>query len=409
MKEERKKWRRLAASALCLAGSVALYLAVSGAGARDSPLTADGRLARDGYGGKTQEYELYVDGLGAEEEAVTVQISPMVYSSEEAEALFYDIMDQMEERIRGENPSLMEVTQDLALPSVWEGGVRLRWSSSRPTLMDSSGHVTADLEEPEELILRVRLSTDPYQADFELPVRLLPRPLTKKEALRKGLEEVIVQADQEESGQEYLQLPAEYDGYALSWREKTDRSNVLILLLGLLAAILLFARDGADERKKEKKREQELLLDYSELVSKLMILVGAGMTVRNAWERMVNDYEAGCRAGRQKKRAAYEEMQAAWVQIAGGIPEGTAIREFGRRCGLQPYRKLSSLLEQNRRTGTKNLRAILAEEAEDAFEMRKNLARSQGEEAGTKLLGPLFLMLGIVMVMIMVPAMMAMG
>ena len=34
-----------------------------------------------------------------------------------------------------------------------------------------------------------------------------------------------------------------------------------------------------------------MLLDYAELVSKLMILVGAGMTIRSAWERMVKDYE----------------------------------------------------------------------------------------------------------------------
>ena len=53
--------------------------------------------------------------------------------------------------------------------------------------------------------------------------------------------------------------------------------------------------------------------------------------------------------------------------------------------------------------------AILRTEMEDAFEMRKNLARRMGEEAGTKLLAPLFLMLGIVMVMIMAPAMMTMG
>ena len=45
----------------------------------------------------------------------------------------------------------------------------------------------------------------------------------------------------------------------------------------------------------------------------------------------------------------------------------------------------------------------------DALEQRKNLARRLGEEAGTRLLMPLFLMLGIVMVMIMVPAMMSMG
>jgi len=39
-----------------------------------------------------------------------------------------------------------------------------------------------------------------------------------------------------------------------------------------------------------------------------------------------------------------------------------------------------------------------------AFELRKNLAKKLGEEAGTKLLLPLFMMLGVVMVMIVVPA-----
>ncbi len=406
----RRNWRRLVAPFACLAGSMALYLAIQTIGARDSPVAAEGRIVRSGYGGKAQEYELCVSGLEEDAETITVEVSPMAYSEEEAEAIFYEIMDQMEETIRGENPSLMEVTEDLNLPSLWkETGVRIRWNSSKPVYLDSSGHVAADLQEEETLVLQARLSTGEFQADFEIPVRLIPRQLSEREARLRGLTGAVAEADQKGVGDSYLQLPDEYDGRTLSWSEPADSSNILILLLGVIAAILLFARDGAEERKKARAREEELLLDYSDLVSKLMILIGAGMTVRNAWERMVNDYEAGCREGRMKKRAAYDELQGAWLQLAGGIPEGTAIREFGRRCGLQPYRKLCTLLEQNRKTGTKNLRTILEQEAEDAFEMRKNLARSRGEEAGTRLLGPLFLMLGIVMVMIMVPAMLAMG
>lgn len=55
------------------------------------------------------------------------------------------------------------------------------------------------------------------------------------------------------------------------------------------------------------------------------------------------------------------------------------------------------------------MRTIFQTEMTDALEQRKNLARRMGEEAGTKLLLPLFLMLGIIMTMIMVPAMMTMG
>ena len=46
---------------------------------------------------------------------------------------------------------------------------------------------------------------------------------------------------------------------------------------------------------------------------------------------------------------------------------------------------------------------------EAAFEQRKNQARRLGEEASTKLLLPLFMMLLIVMVMITVPAFLAFG
>ena len=45
----------------------------------------------------------------------------------------------------------------------------------------------------------------------------------------------------------------------------------------------------------------------------------------------------------------------------------------------------------------------------EAWEQQKGLARRLGEEAGTKLLLPMFLMLAVVMVLILLPAMMSMG
>lgn len=51
------------------------------------------------------------------------------------------------------------------------------------------------------------------------------------------------------------------------------------------------------------------------------------------------------------------------------------------------------------------MRELLRAEMTEAFELRKHGARRMGEEAGTRLLLPLFLMLGVVMVMVAVPAM----
>ncbi len=64
---------------------------------------------------------------------------------------------------------------------------------------------------------------------------------------------------------------------------------------------------------------------------------------------------------------------------------------------------------QNVKNGSERMREALESEMENAFEERKNLARRQGEEASTKLLLPLIMMLAMVMVMITVPAFLAFG
>ena len=62
------------------------------------------------------------------------------------------------------------------------------------------------------------------------------------------------------------------------------------------------------------------------------------------------------------------------------------------------------MLSQNLKKGTKGLAPLLKQEADNAFEERKSLAKRLGEEAGTRMLLPMFLMLAVVLVIIVVPA-----
>lgn len=393
-------------------GSLLLYLALSRLAQSGEPVSADGKILRDGYGGEEKQVQVFVEGLGDGEEEipVSVTVGPRRYSAEEADAVFEALMGQMEERIRGNNPSLMEVSGDLQLPrQIADCGIRLKWYSSDPELVSVAGTIMSRVEKPEPLVLHVQLSDGIHRADYEIPIRLLPPEQSEDVRTQDALQRSIQEQEEIQKESEYFMLPQQYEGKKLRYRTEQSDPYTAIPILGVLLAVIWPARQQSERRKQEKRREQELLLDYAELVSKLMIFIGAGMTVRTAWARMVEDYTAGKAAGKLKPRAAYEEMQMTWHQIQNGMPEGSAYREFGRRCRLQPYLKLGSLLEQNRRSGTKDLRSIMDTELADAFEMRKNLARRMGEEAGTKLLMPLFMMLGVVMVMIMVPAMMTMG
>ena len=400
-RKKRASKNNRAAAAVCVMFGVLLWAYLSWFQPDPEPYLARGQVKREAYGGSTKEQKLIVSGLEKDEQTITVTVSPRVYTREEADAVFYEVMEGMEERLRGKNESLQAVSQDLKLPSyLSEYGVRVRWHSSEPEFLSSAGPVDTEFKRAQEVVLQAELSAGEYRADFKLPVTLVPESLTPEEQKRKQFSEELVRLDRQQKYAEYLEHPAEYQGNA----EKPN--YVLIPFLGVLMAALLLMQEESKQREQAKKREQQLLLDYAELVSKLQVLVGAGMTVRNAWGRMVQDYEAA--AGKQV-RPAYEEMRQTYYQMENGTAEGAAYREFGQRCRLQPYLKLSSMLEQNRKTGTKKLRELLRTEVEDAFERRKNLDRKMGEEAGTKLLVPLFLLLFVVMIFIMVPAMITMG
>ena len=90
------------------------------------------------------------------------------------------------------------------------------------------------------------------------------------------------------------------------------------------------------------------------------------------------------------------------------MSEGAAYEHFGKRTGQQEYIRLSTLLMQNLKRGNSALLDRLREEADKAAEEKLRRTKRLGEEAGTKLLVPMALMLAVVMVMIMVPAFLSM-
>ena len=90
--------------------------------------------------------------------------------------------------------------------------------------------------------------------------------------------------------------------------------------------------------------------------------------------------------------------------MESGITEAESYERFGKRCNMPEYMRFGVLLSQNIRKGTKGLNHILRLEAAQAVENRKATVRKYGEEAGTRLLLPMFIMFSVVLVMVIVPA-----
>lgn len=100
----------------------------------------------------------------------------------------------------------------------------------------------------------------------------------------------------------------------------------------------------------------------------------------------------------------YEEVAYTCFEMKNGISESQAYERFGKRCQLPEYIRLGSVLSQNLKKGSKGLTELLESEAASSMNERKNHAKKIGEQAGTKLLLPMVMMLGIVLVILMVPA-----
>ena len=403
-------WKKWYKQVLCIAAGLVLYV-VSLVAEQSGNRITEGYLTRNGYGDGPVVYDLVVEGMTERPLDCQVEIQAMQYEEEEAGKVFEQIIQSLPEKMKGENSSISEVRADLDLPTEFrEYGVSVSWRSDNPEVVDSFGQVRTE-DCPEEgvpVCLTAKLTDGVHSREAPVEVRVYPRELSDEQKMAELLKARIQEEDLRSYARKEVELPKEWGGHALHYRQKEDKEYRLFPIFGAAAAVLVYAREKKLVEEEQKKRNQKLLLDYADVVYQLMVFTGAGLTVGRAWERIVLNYEGRRNEGRCGKRPAYEEMAEAYGQMQCGIPEGKAIADFGKRCQLQPYLKLSTLLEQNRRTGTKDLQRILEQEMTLAWEQQTNVARRMGEEAGTKLLLPLFLMLLVVMVVIMVPAMMSM-
>ena len=285
---------------------------------------------------------------------------------------------------------------------------RISWESSNYDVVGSDGTVrNDDLSEDVVVTLTAGLSYLEYRFYTTLNVVVKPRVYTAEELEMIEIEKALAAQQEASSDRHALYLPKQVVGMdQIHWEEEPYMDWVWVLMLTGLAAIAIYVTKGTEIEKQRKEREVQLAMDYCELINKLTLYMNAGMTLRNIFFKLMTEYEkhSGIR-----KQYLYEEITMTCHEMQTGVAETDAYENFGKRCGLRQYVRLTALLNQNMKKGSNNLLVSLQQESRDAFETRKNMARRLGEEAGTKVLGPMMLMLGVVLVMIMIPAYLSFG
>lgn len=325
-------------------------------------------------------------------------------TEEEQDALEKKLYAELPDLIKNKNSDLLHIDSDLNLVSSVPGyPFQLIWSSSNHERINKNGKVNRKgMEEKESIDLTVMLSYGQEKSNYTYQVSLLPEMPGKEESFFQSLEERLSMIDLEEKDSKQISLPDSFQGKKIEWEEIRKNYAIGILLLTLFCCAIVGRGMESDLEKSCKQRNRQLAADYPKFVSKLRLYLAAGLTVKNAFYRIMEDY--GSRQEHKKRKYLYEEMQISCHQMENGVPEELVYGEFGKRCRETRYRRLSFLLAIHLKQGNQQLLTLLSEEADSAQEDRRAIARKAGEEAGTKLLLPMMLMLMVVMFLVLLPA-----
>ena len=397
--------------ALMLTSLLASGLLLADRLAAKTPVT---ELQRNTYGqGRiTRTLRIVINGT-EQKEPVEITVDEKMYTREEMEKVFEKAIEKLETLMLGKNESLDQVRTDLNLITEIPGEpVAVSWELDRYDLMNIYGELNEErIEELSEGAL-VQLKAyltytedESMEAMRAMSAMVYPPRLSEGEQKTARIGRVIEEEEQSSREEDAVILPSEVEGERIELMNPDNPRGWYVLAMGPVICLLLVSLERQNDRKQRGERAEQMMRDYPEIINKLALLLGAGMTVKKAWQKIIQDYER--RKEEYGSRHAYEEMAAAYREMQRGVTETESYERFGKRCGLKAYRKLAALLVQNLRKGTKGLAEMLKGEAAQAFEERKAIAKRQGEEAGTKLLAPLFLMLAMVLVLVIVPAFLA--
>lgn len=334
-------------------------------------------------------------------------VKEKAYTWEEAEQLYRKFAGELPSLICGGNQTLQEVTEDLKLANAYKDyPFTVSWSSTDQDRVSSRGKVNRKGLEDEgqwvTLHALVREADTGLERELTLKVFLAPEKLSEEELFFRRVEESVISMDEVSAQKEIVTLPVSVDGKELIWKETKQDHSIFILLLFGAASLFVGRAMDHDLQKADRKRVKELQKEYPEFAGRLRLYLCAGMTVRNAFGRVAQDYAE--RTGKKKRLFLESEMKIACNRLSNGLPEAQVYQEWGARCGEMRYRRLGFLLSVQLKQGNDRLLHLLEQEADVAREDQRNQARKEGEEAGTKLLFPMILILIMVMLLVLLPA-----
>ncbi len=353
-------------------------------------------IQREEYTGDESEERINYQVSG-KEQSIVINVSPVRLSYEE----FQHEANVVADEIRGELlPEGVVISKDIELPVVDKRDIFvIGWESDKPELLSSRGRVNLEtIQENTAVNLTMTVFYYDYSMAYSYKVLVGREGKTQERIIAEYLTQVLSNLEQETVEEQAFYIPDKIDEIELKL-EKNKKKNGRILGLGIIFAIVVVGILLSKLKESGKARDEELMRQYPFFVDNLWLYLESGMNMRKAIQECVSSWD-------REDTYLREQLIFTINQIENGEAEYIAYEELGARLNLAPYNNLMRHISQNVRMGTKDLRNLMETEAAMAIEEKKERAKRLGEEASTKLIFPMVLLLVVVMVIIMTPAFM---
>ena len=337
------------------------------------------------------------------QKSLTLQIGAQEYEEKQIESLYQEAVTYLEQVVPGDNKELSSVTRDLFFPKSLPDGIgRIDWSTDAPWLITTSGEVlNEELTEAKQTAITAELSYGSEKRYFSRVVTVYPAEYTGEEAIVRAVQQRLAQQEEETRTSERFLLPETVLGYPVKQAENGNFGPAaFLILLAIVVPLLLYSGYFGSLDTKRKKRKEQAEGCYTEFVTKLSLLLAAGVSLRQAFFRLAEEYEE--HHGPEHVLAA--ELKVSRQELENGHSETGVYEAFGGRIGVLAYRRMASLLAQSVSRGVQGMRNLLLQEAKEVMAQERANIKVKGEQAGTKLLGPMMGLLFLVFAILLVPA-----
>ncbi len=172
---------------------------------------------------------------------------------------------------------------------------------------------------------------------------------------------------------------------------------ILFLLVLFTAAFWNLAISNMKEAV--QKRREECEAEFPNMVSKLALLINSGMVLREAWYIVAKG----------KEGALYDLMKSTCQNMENGESDVEAIYKFGVLSDSSDIKKFTSAMIQGIQKGNSELADFMMNQTSELWAHKRQISLQKGEVAAGKLIIPLGITFGGIIMIIVSAAMQSMS